>query len=164
MKTCALFGHRIVLDNDLENKLYSEIEKLILKGTLDFLIGSHGDFDKLALSVCKKLKKKYQINITIVFTTLNAFIKKDFDLSRADCYCDINTKVYDIENIHFKKKIIVSNQKMVNESDIVVCYINSNKNYGGAIKVLEYATKLNKPIINLYKDLPITWPNFVRLK
>lgn len=129
MNKVAFIGHRNVLDISLREKLYKVVEKQILDGNYCFIMGTHGEFDKLALSVCRELKKIYaNISIEVVLTSMASLKKKIYDgeqfsdlstfkLKHPDFededfkhleifseYDDVQTKMYDIEQEHYKKK------------------------------------------------------------
>ena len=63
--TVSLFGHRIIEDyNTVESKLY-ELLRIIMQresGELEFLVGRNGDFDLMAASVIRKLKKGKELS------------------------------------------------------------------------------------------------------
>ena len=59
--TVSLFGHRIIEDlQTVEAKLYELIRIITQKecGEIEFLVGRNGDFDLMAASVIRKLKKE----------------------------------------------------------------------------------------------------------
>ena len=151
----SLFGHRDLCCKNIKERLTKVLQKQIEQcSNISFLIGSHGDFDNLALFCCRELKKSYpQIKITIVFTNLNILTKhKNRLYSTLDLYKDVQTMLYDIENVHFKNQIIVSNKKMVDDSNLIICYVNMNKHKSGAKRAILYAIKQSKPVINLYSE------------
>lgn len=153
MVTIAFFGHRHLYQRDIREKLKNEIKKH-LSEELHVIIGTHGDFDRLALSVCREIRRDYpNLKITIVFTTLTVLKKqKDESISIAELYNDVETLIYNIEEVYFKNRIIVSNRKMVEECDFVICYVDMKKNYSGAKKTINYAIKINKPVVNLFSE------------
>lgn len=55
MKT-AFIGHRLVLQNDIYTKLYKITEQYIRNGCEYFTVGTHGEFDEIALRVLRNLK------------------------------------------------------------------------------------------------------------
>ena len=155
-KKTAFIGHREYAGNKLEAELYLAVENQIKSGCKNFTMGTHGEFDKMALRVCRSLRKKYKdIEIEVVITSFNTIkpvIEYDniFGREKYFLYADVDTIMYDIEEVYFKKKIIVSNQKMLDNCDTLICYVNTQKNYGGAIKAYNYAMKKGLKIINLY--------------
>ncbi|MBE5730487.1 MAG: hypothetical protein E7350_00870 [Clostridiales bacterium] len=83
-KTISFFGHRNLWNVDIRERV-----KTVLKSYFCYeiccLIGTHGEFDRLALSVCRWLRKSYShIKITAVFSTLKTLLK-DADLYD-DCF------------------------------------------------------------------------------
>ena len=59
--TVSLFGHRIIEDYiTVESKLYELLRIVIQKEIreIEFLVGRNGDFDLMAASVVRKLKKE----------------------------------------------------------------------------------------------------------
>ena len=150
IKQVAFIGHRNI---DNYKNVYARLQKIVLslikKGYYSFTMGTHGDFDRMALSICREFKKEYKINIEVVLTSL-ASIKKD-KYSNYVPYSDVNTIIYNIEDKHFKQKIIESNKQMLDNCNIVICYVNS-KLKGGAKIALNYAKKKSLEIINLYQE------------
>ena len=121
-------------------------------------MGTHGDFDHLALNVCRELKKIYKnIVVEIVFTSfkqINPQISNDsiFGYEKYYPYKDVNTIMYNIEEEHYKRKIIASNQQMINNCNILICFVDTAKTYGGAIIAYKYAKKKGLQIINLFEN------------
>ena len=159
MKYVCFIGHRYIYNyNEIKDKLYNVIEQFIKNGCMYFTMGTHGEFDRLALKTCQKLKKIYtHIEIMVVITSLkkiNPIIIHDpiFGDERYTPYDDVKTVMYEIEEVHFKRKIIVSNQKMIDNCDTVICYVDTKKIQSGAKLAMKYAIKTNKCVINLYKE------------
>lgn len=144
----AFIGHRNILcSNDkLRKKLKEIVKKEIDNGCNFFTMGMHGEFDDLALSVCLELKREIKsIEIEVAFTSYNA-IKKYAEIFS---YSDIKTCMYEIEEEHYKRQIIVSNQKMVECCDTLICYVDERISHSGAKNVVKYARKIGLEIINL---------------
>ena len=58
MQKITFIGHRNVMDyKNLKTKLYNEIKKQIENGSKFFTLGTHGEFDKLALSVLREFDR-----------------------------------------------------------------------------------------------------------
>ncbi len=52
MKTIAFFGHRQIFNQEVvEERLMKTLQGLMLQGDIKLLIGCHGDFDNIALSM-----------------------------------------------------------------------------------------------------------------
>lgn len=157
-KKVCFIGHRNVFKyNEIREKLYYIVEQEIKQGCKFFTMGTHGEFDKLALSVCRELRNIYKgIEIEVVITSLKkikTIIDHDpiFGDEKYIPYSDVKTTMYDIEEEHYKRRIIVSNQKMIDNCDTLICYVNPTKTYGGAIIAYKYAKKKGLHIVNLYK-------------
>ncbi len=147
-KTITFIGHRFVFDPQLENKLLNQLLQQINCGNINYLLGYHGEFDKLVLNMCTKLQKTYrQISITIAVTSFSQLKKLD---NQDKPNFNINTVMYDIESVFYKRKILESNKKMVENSDILICYVNPNYTNSGAKTILNYAKRKKIKIINLY--------------
>lgn len=153
MKTISFFGHSNLKGVNLRNRL-EKVIKSYIASDVKFLIGVHGEFDRLALSICRDLQRTYSnINITVIFTSLNVLKKNKEELcSTADLYADVETMVYDIEEVYFKQRINISNRKMIDNSDLIICYVDMNISKSGAKNAILYAMKNNKEIINLFKE------------
>ena len=102
-------------------------------------------------SICKKLKTTNKnICIEVVITTPN-FLTKDKDINE-QVYKDVETVMYEIEDIHFKQRIILSNKKMIDTCDTLICYIDPSIKKSGAKTALRYAEKHGLKIINLFEN------------
>lgn len=151
MKTASLFGHAFIRKvKQVRARLLAFVESLIIEQKVErFLIGNHGEFDSLALSVCKQLREKYQFEICLVFSTLS-ILKEKKDVAES-LYGDITTMCYEIENVYFKNVITFTNQSMIDESDIVVFYVDEEDRRSRSKRFLNYAKKKNKVLYNLYR-------------
>ncbi len=151
-KKVAFVGHRNVW-KDIRNKLYDRVKEYIEEGCMFFTMGTHGEFDRMALSVCRELKKRYKdIKIEVVITSLTQ-INSNLDLNGSEKYnpySDVSTVMYNTEEEHFKRKIVVSNQQMIDTCDTLICYVDTKRTYGGAILAYKYALKKGLSIINLF--------------
>ena len=117
----TFIGHRDFLPSDIEQRLKFAVQKEIDSGCHNFIIGSHGEFDRLALSVCKSLRKIYpDIKIEVAITSFN------------QKYSDVETVMFEIEEVHYKRRIIESNKQMINACDTLICYVRPNSWNSGA--------------------------------
>lgn len=138
--TITFCGHgKLNYNENDKNKLYNVVEKLILCGADEFLLGGYGNFDIISAEVVKSLKIKYKnINSVLVIP----YIGRDFNHSLYDC-----SEYPPIENVPKRLAIIKRNEWMIDKSDVLVAYVINH--FGGAVKTLEYAKRKNKKIINL---------------
>lgn len=143
-QSCFLFGH-----GDCPDSLFPEIvhavEKLIIEhGCHNYYIGHRGNFDRIATRAVITLKANYP----------------DLCVQRLIAYYDPHRPVYcpegvdstyyppGMETIPKSIAIRVANEKMIDDADFVICYVNHH--FSNAHKALEYAQrKKNLPIINL---------------
>lgn len=153
MFTISLFGHSFVFNyGEVYKNLYALITSVApLTQSVKFCVGRHGNFDELALKVCKSIKKNYpHIKICVAFNS-QADIKKQ-QLDNELYFNGIEPVIYDTSSAHYKNKITKQNELMVEESDIVICYINPTYKKSGALNAIKYAKKLNKKIYNCFID------------
>jgi len=130
-------------DKETEIALYNILERLINQGYYEFLIGGYGDFDCLVAKVVKKLKGKYpDIKSTLVTPYINREINKDL----------YDYTIYPpLENVPLRYAISKRNEWLVKNADVVVSYVEFQ--WGGANKMLEFAIKNKKKVINIYEIL-----------
>lgn len=147
--TVSLFGHRIIEDYiTVESKLYELLRILMQKENreLEFLVGRNGDFDLMAASVIRKLKKETgneNVFLTLVLPYETAELRNNTE--SFESYYD-SIEICDSQN--FKYAIVARNHEMIDRSDMVVVYVKNES--GGAYQALKYAEKNQKRIINLY--------------
>lgn len=156
-KKVCFVGHRNIYDYErIKASLCVLVEQKIKEGCKFFTMGTHGDFDKMALSVCRNLRKIYNdIKIEVVITSLTTLTPIVVFDKKLGCdiyspYEDIDTIMYEIEEVHYKRKIIVSNQKMIDNCDVLICYVNNVIKASGAKLALNYAKKNGLKIINIH--------------
>lgn len=156
-KKVCFIGHRHIYNyKEIRAKLYNMVEEEIKNGCKFFTMGTHGEFDEMALSVCRELRKIYtDIEIEVVITsfkTIEPIIDHDpiFGDEKYIPYSDVKTTMYDIEEEHYKRRIIVSIKKMIDNCDTLICYVNPTKTYGGAILAYKYAKKKGIHSVNLF--------------
>ena len=155
-KKTAFIGHRnVYYEGKVLKRLEAAVGEQIKNGCKSFIMGTHGDFDALALSVCKKARKTYRdIYIEVVLTSYHTVEQKDELHSMP--YADVETFMYDVDNTHFKRRIIVSNRKMIDECDTLICYVDERQYRSGAKKAMNYAKRNGVKIINIFRadDFP----------
>jgi len=139
-KVCFI-GHRFLLPSNIQLFLKTAIESEIKQGCKNFIVGSHGDFDREALDTCLSLRNIYpDIKIEVAVTSFN------------QTYTNVETVMFEIENLHYKQRIMASNKQMIDSCDTLICYVKPNSWNSGAKMVMDYAIKQGLKIINLYDD------------
>lgn len=150
--TVSFFGHRIIEDyQTVESKLY-ELLRIIMQREnreIEFLVGRNGDFDLMAASVIRKLKKETggdNAFLCLVLPYETAELKNNTEAFES--YYDSIEICEASANRNFKYAIVARNRNMVERSDLVIVYVKNES--GGAYQTLKYAEKNQKRIINLY--------------
>lgn len=145
----AFIGHRVIFDKFLEEKLYLSVLAEITKGCRFFTMGVHGQFDETALRVCRKLKKRFvDLKIEVVLTSLKSFVKdKRIYFAPEE---GIDTVFFDIEEVHYKRKITESNKAMISACDTLICYVDESAHNSGAKTALQFARTKGLKIINIF--------------
>lgn len=157
MNICFI-GHRKIGFGPIRDRLVSAIEEEIKNSGDCFKVGTHGEFDTMALSCLREARRIHSdIKIEVVLTSLKKAEKQllyddEFGKEYYEPYKDVETVVYEIEEEHFKRQIIISNQKMIDECDVLICYVNKKRNPSGAKLAMNYAKRKGLKIINLYKE------------
>lgn len=157
-KKVAFIGHRNIGFGPIRNKLKLAIENEIKDGCKNFIMGTHGSFDELALSVCRELRQSYSdVIIEVVITSLKQIEKKlyysdDLGQDFEKPYSDVCTLIYEIDEAYFKNKITISNRKMIDSCSALICYVNKKHNPSGAKRAMNYAVTKGIRIINLYDE------------
>ena len=141
-----MFGHRDFNGHrQLEERLIPLLRDLIRKKKfIEIYMGRDGEFDTYAATLVKRVQKDFDNYHIIEFNLVLPYSKKDME--------DFE-KYYDRVDIpisaHPKLAITKRNEWMVEQADLVICYIERES--GGAHKAVQYARKLEKEVINLAK-------------
>ena len=114
--TVSLFGHREINSPHLiAEHLERVIQPIILsKAYVDFIIGREGEFDLLAASVIRRLRRKLDCgNVTL--TLVLPYIKAEYRDNEQEYlnYYDEVVICEESSKAHFKAAIQIRNQKMV---------------------------------------------------
>ena len=138
--TVSFFGHRKIENAlEVERKLEAKITELIqTKQYIEFLVGREGEFDILAASVVKRVKKRIDhgnCSLILILPYMKAEFR-DNEKNFLDYYddveiCEQSTKA------HYKAAMQIRNRAMVDRSDLVISCIQHKS--GGAYKTVQYA-------------------------
>lgn len=145
-KICSFFGHRDVFV-DLSDELKSAVEKAITEfGITTFYVGENGDFDRMAAGAVRSIKRRYpNIKLILVLPYFTNRINEYKEIYESDF-----DSIYipsELADVHPKGAITKRNKIMVDESDLVICYIT--REHGGAFNAAKYSKKKNIPTINI---------------
>lgn len=149
-KKTAFIGHRNTPLSTVKERLRDAVEKEIAEGCSSFIVGTHGAFDKAALSVCHEARQTHpELKVEVVLTSYHQVnAKKESDIPyRGDI-----TLLYDTEDTHYKKRIIIANQRMIDECDALICYVDEKRKRSGAKRAMLYAKRKGVRIINLFQE------------
>ena len=148
--TVSFFGHREI-DNavQVERNLEEKITELIrIKQYVEFLVGREGEFDILAASVVKRVKKQMDYgNCSLIWVL--PYMKAEFRDNEKEFleYFDDVEICEQSAKAHFKSAMQIRNRVMVDKSDLIICCIQHKS--GGAYKTVQYAQKQGQTIINI---------------
>ena len=148
--TVSFFGHRQIENAlDVERKLEAKISELIkTKQYVEFLVGREGEFDILAASVVKRVKKQMDYgNCSLIW--ILPYMKAEFrdnEKDFLDYYDDVEICEQSAK-AHYKSAMQIRNRAMVDRSDLVICCIQHKS--GGAYKTVQYAQKQGQTVINI---------------
>lgn len=138
---CTFFGHKDSPEN-IKPVLESTV-KQILKcyPNVTFYVGHNGSFDRMALSVLKKLSVDFP---GMSYAVILAYLPT----GKSEFYSDLPT-IYPegIECVPKKYAISYRNNWIIKNADMVICHITHS--FGGAFKFVEKAHKNGKMICNI---------------
>ena len=143
--TCTFFGHSQIHNyNEVISKLYDTVYELVEeRGIRDFLVGSNGDFDRMALDVLRQISKSHKVSYSVVLAYLNIAEHKKLYQFEETVYPEL------LERTPKHYAIDKRNHWMTRKSEIAITYVNTC--IGGAAKFAEICEKRGMEIIKLGK-------------
>lgn len=169
-KTACFFGHRKVdATDELKNRLYQEIEKLIVAdGIYYFLFGSKSQFDDLCYKIVSDLKNKYphiqRMYVRAEFEHIDGEGSRAYREGLLEHYED--TYYPECVSGAGKAVYVKRNQHMIDRSSVCVVYYDENykparrkqsrrdltdyQPKSGTGVAYKYAEKKKRRIINFY--------------
>lgn len=141
----CMFGHRS-FDKHLriDKYLTRTLREMMTDNFVEVYVGRNGEFDIYATSVLKRLQKDIGRENSEIICVL-PYTNKDIDLFAR--YYDSIIIPECLNNTHPKNAITKRNKWMVENTDLVICYVENK--CGGAYNALKHAERLGKSIINL---------------
>ena len=141
----SFIGHREIYGCNWENRLEKIITEAIRShDVVELYIGRNGDFDIMAASVIKRIQRNFDKHKSSLNLVLPYRVK---DIEYYEKYYDDIILPLDT-NTHPKAAITKRNQWMIDNSDLLVAYVEPNRK-GGALAAFQYAQKQGVEIINL---------------
>lgn len=139
----VFFGHHDAPEN-IKEMIADHVKEEILKGETEFLVGNHGHYDYMVLSVLRAMKEAHP---HICYSVVLAYMPD----GSPDEYSFIKPEetMYPegLESVPRKFAIVWRNDWMLKQSNTVICY--AKHHFGGAGKFTEKAIKQKKRVINL---------------
>lgn len=148
--TVSFFGHRHIDDlSEVERRLEQAITELIsTKEYVDFLVGRNGEFDMLAASAVRRVRKKLDNgNSSLVLVLPYSTAEYRNNSENFESYYDDVEVCSESSGTHFKAAIQTRNRSVIDRSDLIICNIGYNS--GGAYRSVLYACGRGKRIMNL---------------
>lgn len=143
MRTVACFGHSTA-PIDISSQVRNEIVKLLKEEPdSEFLIGHQGQFDGIVYHALNSLEREFpDLQYKIVLAYMPGQ-KEDYEL-----YPPERTYYPEgLELVHPKYAITRRNRWMVEQCDVVLCYITHS--WGGAAQLVKQAENWKKDIFNI---------------
>ena len=149
-KACCFIGHRRVF-SQVRDRLDAAVREQVKNGCLLFLMGTHGEFDDMALEVCRSVRKDNpSLKIRLVITNLH-YLERYPDEERYNSFSDIETIMFEIELEHYKRRITSSNRQMIDMCDALICCVDTSRTRSGAKSAMLYAKRRGLNVTNLYR-------------
>ena len=145
--TVSFFGHRqIDRPFEAEERLERIIRELIRsKEYVEFLVGRNGEFDQMAASTVRRVKKAVDDANSALVLVL-PYMTAEYSNNKAS-FEDYYDEIEVFDSGHFRSAFGQRNRSMVDRSDLVICCIERNE--GGAYETVKYARKNNKRVLNV---------------
>ena len=143
----SFIGHREVENfRFIEEQVEDIVKELIqTKEFVEFYVGRNGEFDIMVASVIKIAQRDYGSSNNSLILVLPYPIA---DMDDMEKYYDEVWYPQELYNVHYKAAITKRNEWFVNNSDLLVAYVE--RDYGGAYECLKKAQQ---------KDIQITLIN-----
>ena len=145
--TVSFFGHRqIDRPSEAEERLEKIIRELIRsREYVEFLVGRNGEFDQMAASTVRRVKKAVDDANSALVLVL-PYMTAEYSNNKAS-FEDYYDEIEVFDSGHFRSAFRQRNRSMVDRSDLVICCIERDE--GGAYETVKYARKNNKKILNV---------------
>lgn len=156
MYSVCFTGHRnIKITDELKITLVEKLCRLIETNDItDFYAGGAVGWDTICAYTVIGLRSVYpQIRLHLVLPCCEADQTAKWSNLQKAAYKEISAAADSIEYIsqnYYDGCMKKRNERLVELSDICICYYNSNKRTGGTAQTVRMAMRKNMRIINLY--------------
>ncbi len=152
MVVCTFAGHREVYQSGIDADIQAAIERILETDTaFQFLTGGMGDFDGKcagAVRAAKRTHPNLDIQLALVLPYMTNRLNTD-KLYYEHCY-DTVIIPEELAGVHYKAAIGRRNRWLVDCADWVIAFVY--RDFGGAVKAVQYALQQGKKVINLAKN------------
>lgn len=150
--TVSFFGHRRICNQlPLDQTLDELVARLLREHNyVEFLVGRDGDFDQLVSSAIRRCQQEYGHHNSSHIWVM-PYPTSFFRVNAEACYAYYDEIEICEESAaaHFKSAFQVRNNHMVDRSNLVIFYVETNE--GGAYQTMQYAIQQGKEHMNLYQ-------------
>ena len=150
--TVSFFGHRKICNQlHLDRTLDELIARLLREHSyVEFLVGRDGDFDQIVSSAIRRCQRDYRRHNSSHIWVM-PYPTSFFRDNEETCYTYYDEIEICAESSvkHFKAAFQSRNRHMVDRSNLVIFYLETNK--GGAYQTMQYAIQQEKKYLNLYQ-------------
>lgn len=144
MTTCAFFGHADTPDSVRPALRDAILTQLTKDPCTNFLVGHQGRFDGMAYHILKEIMPSYpqmRFSIVLAYTPGKRHPYDNFPYE--------DTILWDgIESTPKRYAIARRNAWLVQQCDMVICYIN-RETISNSAKYVAKAQRMGKPVINI---------------
>lgn len=150
-KICSFTGHRVIYNYpDMKEQVKKTIISLINDGYGFFLNGGAIGFDTLCALTVIELKKDYDVKLNMILPCEDQDEKWNEQQKRTYRYILENADSIEYISKEYSAGCMQQrNRALCDRCDLLLAYLN--KQSGGSYYTVNYAKKINKPVINLAK-------------
>lgn len=143
VKTCFLVGHRNT-PTQVYDSLEKEIERHITEyGVKNFLVGCHGEFDRIATMVLRTIKRKYP---KVILTQLLPFHPIEFPVERPEWF-DLAYHPMQMSEIPLVKRLHEMDALAIELSEYMIAYAHESASRAGVVVKRAMKNGLNITIL-----------------
>lgn len=159
MKSVCFTGHRnLSFSSELKTRLEKEIRALAEQGANDFYCGGAVGWDTYCAKTVLKVRKDMpQIRLNLILPCNEAQQTLKWSDREKNEYKEILAQAdnAEITSQNYSKDCMkIRNQRLVDLSDVCICYYNKNKYISGTGQTVRMAEKKGIKVINMFNTNP----------